>query len=92
MNDMEVQRIQHRLAQYCRQAGVRISCHQLRHSFGRHLVEAGVPVTSIQRLLGHVRIRTTETYLHISDRQVQNDYEAAMEQISQRLSLGGGER
>jgi site-specific recombinase XerD len=37
--------------------------------------------------LGHARIRTTETYLHISDQQVQADYEAAMEQIMERLSL-----
>jgi site-specific recombinase XerD len=79
--------IQYCLARHCRRAGVWITCHQLRHTFGRHLVEARVPVTSIQRLLGHVRLRTTQTYLHISDRQVQADYEAAMVEITQRLSL-----
>jgi site-specific recombinase XerD len=84
--------IQDRLAHYCRQADVWITCHQLRHTFARHLVEAGMPVTSIQRLLGHVRLRTTEVYLHISDRQVQADYEAAMAQIGQRLSVNGGEQ
>jgi site-specific recombinase XerD len=89
---LAVRTIQHRLTQYCRQAGVRISCHQLRHTFGRHLVEAKVPVTSIQQMLGHVRIRTTQTYIHISDGQVQADYEAAMEQVTQRLSLDGGAR
>jgi site-specific recombinase XerD len=78
--------IQERLACYCHQAGVWITCHMLRHTFARHLVEAGTPVTSLQRLLGHVRIRTTQIYLHISDRQVQADYEAAMEQVSQRLA------
>jgi site-specific recombinase XerD len=46
-----------------------------------------VPVTTIQKLMGHARIRTTEIYLHISDQQVQVDYEAAMEQIMERLSL-----
>jgi site-specific recombinase XerD len=40
--------------------------------------------------MGHARIRTTETYLHISDKQVQEDYEAAMEQIMERLSLAEG--
>jgi site-specific recombinase XerC len=84
-----VRSIQKRLARYCRQAEVRITCHQFRHSFGRHLVEAGVPVTSIQRLLGHARLRTTQIYLHISDHQVQADYEAAMVHVSQRLSLEG---
>jgi site-specific recombinase XerD len=86
--------IQLQLASYCQRAEVStgyaplwVTCHQLLHTFGRHLVEARVPVTTIQRLLGHARIRTTETYLHISDQQVQADYEAAMEQIMERLSL-----
>jgi site-specific recombinase XerC len=82
--------IQLRLADYCHQADVWITCHQFRHTFGRHLTEARVPVTSIQRLLGHVRLRTTEVYIHISDRQVQADYDAAMRQITDRLKLGGG--
>jgi site-specific recombinase XerD len=69
-----------------------ITCHQLRHTFARHLIEARVRVTSLQRLLGHVRLRTTETYLHISDGQVQADYEAAMAEIARRLSLEGGDR
>jgi site-specific recombinase XerC len=93
-NRLTVTGIQLQLVMYCHRADVStgyaplwVTCHQLRHTFGRHLVEARVPVTTIQRLLGHARIRTTETYLHISDQQVQADYEAAMEQIMERLSL-----
>jgi site-specific recombinase XerC len=82
--------IQLRLAAYCHEAGVWITCHQFRHTFGRHLTEARVPVTSIQRLLGHVRLGTTEIYLHISDQQIQADYEAALTQITTRLTLDGG--
>jgi len=81
--------LQMALARYCHQAGVWITCHQLRHTFGRHLVEARVPVTSIQRLLGHVRLRTTELYMHVSDRQVQADYEAAMAHITAQLQAKG---
>jgi integrase len=77
--------IQKRLAGYCREAGMWVTCHQLRHTFGRHLTEARVPVTTIQRLLGHSRLRTTEVYLHISDAQVQEDYLAAMQIVSRRL-------
>lgn len=83
--------IQFRLAGYCRQAGLWITCHQLRHTFARHLIEAGVAVTSIQALLGHARLRSTQTYLHISDGQVQADYLAAMAQITDRLMPEGGE-
>jgi site-specific recombinase XerD len=84
--------IQDRLAHHCRQAGVWITCHQLRHTFARHLVEAGMPVTSIQKLLGHVRLKTTQIYLHISDQTVQADFEAAMIEITRRLSLEGDGR
>lgn len=83
--------IQSRLAKYCRLAGIWITCHQLRHTFGRHLTEAKVPVTTIQRLLGHARLRTTEVYLHISDSQVQVDYDTAMREIIQTLSLEAGQ-
>jgi site-specific recombinase XerD len=82
--------IQDRLAGYCRKVDLWITCHQLRHTFGRHLVEARVPVTTIQKLMGHARLRTTQVYLYISDSLVQADYEAAMEQVMERISLEGG--
>jgi integrase/recombinase XerC len=86
---LSVRGIQKRLAHYCRLADVQISCHQLRHTFGRHLVEAGMSVTSIRLLLGHQRLRTTQLYTRISDSQLQADYEAAIEEITRRFSLGG---
>jgi len=79
--------IQDRLANYCHLAGLWVTCHQFRHTFGRHLTEARVPVTTIQRLLGHADLRSTEVYLHISDPQVQEDYDAAMREISAILPL-----
>ncbi len=82
--------IQERLAHYCRLAGLWVTCHQLRHTFGRHMTEANVPITSIQRLLGHARLRTTEIYLHISDKQVQADYESAIQAITRKLPLDPG--
>jgi len=82
--------IQDRLAEYCHDAGTWVTCHQLRHTFGRHLAEARVPVTTIQRLFGHARLRTTELYVHLSDPDVQASYEAAMAEITRRLPLDGG--
>lgn len=79
--------IQDRLARYCCKAGLWVTCHQLRHTFGRHLTEARLPVTSIQRLFGHARLKSTEVYLHISDAQAQEDYQAAMSEIMQVLPL-----
>ncbi|MBE7471233.1 MAG: hypothetical protein DPW09_17125 [Anaerolineae bacterium] len=79
---LSVPGIQKRLAHYCRQAGIWLTCHQLRHTFGRHLTEAQVPVTTTQRLLGHAQLRTTQIYTHLSNRQAQAEFETAMVQIA----------
>jgi site-specific recombinase XerC len=64
-----------------------VTCHQLRHTLGRHLAERRVQPTSIQRLFGHARLKTTESYIHISDRVVMTDYAVAMQDVAQRLPL-----
>lgn len=46
------------------------SVHTLRHCFATHLLEAGVNVYSIQKLMGHTSVKTTSLYLHISGRDL----------------------
>jgi len=73
--------IHKRLMRYRTQAGVDITAHRLRHTFADHLLSADVPVTSIQKLLGHAWLETTQTYVAANDRQVQADYYAASRQL-----------
>jgi site-specific recombinase XerD len=53
-----VRGIQERLTHYCRLAKVKVSPHQLRHTFGRRMAEAEMPVTSLAALMGHGRSRS----------------------------------
>ncbi len=70
-----------RLMRYRKQSTVTITCHRLRHSFANDLVNADVPVTSIQKLMGHRWIETTQNYVMANDHQVQADYYAACPKI-----------
>ncbi len=48
----------------------KISPHTLRHSFASHLVENGADISTVQQLMGHASITTTERYLHMSKKKV----------------------
>ena len=60
------------------------SCHQLRHTMATQMLNADAPLVSIQDLLGHNWIMTTQRYCKVSNVKVQRDYHQAMERIVSR--------
>lgn len=81
MNGLSTTAIHLRLMRYREQSAISITAHRLRHSFANDLVNADVPVTSIQKLMGHRWIETTQNYVMANDHQVQADYYAACQKL-----------
>src|SRR5437764_12240195 len=58
---------------YCKQAGVQATIHQLRHSRATQLIQAGVPITTIRKQLGHRNLQSTLLYAEVDQATVKHD-------------------
>jgi len=82
-------RIQHIIKKYARKAGLdmRVFPHIMRHTFATHLLDGGADLRSVQDLMGHAQLSSTQVYTHVTQSQIRRKYLAA----HPRSSTGKGE-
>jgi integrase/recombinase XerC len=75
--ELSTRSVQRRVAEIGKIAGIEVTPHDLRHTFAKRMLDAGVPLTTISKLLGHARLETTKRYVQPG----WGDYERAVEKI-----------
>jgi site-specific recombinase XerD len=86
---LSVRGIQKRMESYARKSKLNVSCHRLRHTMATQLLNADADLATIQDLLGHEQITTTQRYCWVANLKVQRDYYKAMEVVLQRTEARG---
>jgi site-specific recombinase XerD len=81
---ISVRGIQKRMEYYAQKSKVDASCHQLRHTMATQLLNADAGLATIQDLLGHSHITTTQRYCQVSNLKVQRDYYQAIQVVLER--------
>jgi site-specific recombinase XerD len=75
---LSVRGIQKRIEKYARGTGVSVSCHRFRHTMATQLLNADAMLATVQELMGHGCVSSTQRYARVSNTKVRRDYFKAM--------------
>ena len=89
---ISVRGIQKRIEYYRSKIGMSTSCHHLRHTMATQMLNADTDLATIQDLLGHSKITTTQRYCKVANIKVERDYNKAMELVMRKTRLSSNIR
>jgi site-specific recombinase XerD len=83
-NPLSIRSIQKRMENYAKKTGLTVSCHRLRHTMATQLLNADAMLSTVQELMGHECIISTQRYAKVSNAKVRRDYFKAMDLVVNR--------
>jgi site-specific recombinase XerD len=89
---ISVRGIQKRIEYYRSKSGIAASCHHFRHTMATQMLNADADLATIQDLLGHSKITTTQRYCKVANIKIERDYNKAMEVVMQKNRLSSDPR
>ena len=81
---LSIRAIQKRIENYAKETGLLVSCHRFRHTMATQLLNADAMLATVQELMGHGCVLSTQRYAKVSNTKVRRDYFKAMEFIMAR--------
>jgi site-specific recombinase XerD len=83
---LSIRGLQKRIEYYAKKTGLTVSCHTLRHTWADQMLNAGAGLETVQDLLGHSWITTTQRYCRLCNQRVRADYFKAIEIVIDRTT------